>query len=66
MKSFFSAHPKIDPATGTIYNQGVILGPSPKLNLMKVRRTYTSVRAAVVVGHTDQSSCCWMDRFTLR
>ncbi len=36
--SFFSAHPKSDPATKLIYNQGVALGPSAKLNMMKVRR----------------------------
>jgi carotenoid cleavage dioxygenase-like enzyme len=35
----FSAHPKIDPDTGDIYNFGVIAAPNAKLNLYKSDRT---------------------------
>lgn len=34
----FSAHPKVDPATGEIYNFGVLPGPRPKLNLLRFDR----------------------------
>lgn len=32
----FSAHPKIDPQTGDLYNFGVMLGPQPRLHLYRV------------------------------
>lgn len=34
--SFFSAHYKKDPITGHVYNHGVLLGPQPKVNVMKL------------------------------
>jgi all-trans-8'-apo-beta-carotenal 15,15'-oxygenase len=32
----FSAHPKIDPQTGDLYNFGVMLGASPRLHIYRV------------------------------
>lgn len=32
----FSAHPKVDPATGDLYNFGVVLGPQPRLHIYRV------------------------------
>ncbi|GAB5373228.1 hypothetical protein AAMO2058_001732300 [Amorphochlora amoebiformis] len=34
--SFFSAHPKIDPETGILYNIGLVLGQPPKLRVFKI------------------------------
>lgn len=32
----FSAHPKIDPTTGELFNFGVVLGPQPRLQVYRV------------------------------
>jgi hypothetical protein len=61
--SFFSAHPKVDPDTGLIYNQGVALGPSAKLNLMKVCPVWKKGgghgSAAFSYHHLYCCSCCY-------
>ena len=36
IKSFFSAHPKTDPDTNIVYNQGLTLGATVGFNVMKV------------------------------
>jgi carotenoid cleavage dioxygenase-like enzyme len=36
LDSFFSAHPKLDPDTGLLFNLGLLLGPSLALNLIKL------------------------------
>lgn len=43
----FSAHPKIDPDTGDIYNFGVVAAPNAKLNLYKSDRTGKIVKHSV-------------------
>ena len=32
----FSAHPKIDPQSGALYNFGVVLGPQPRLHIYRL------------------------------
>ena len=39
IKPFFSAHYSRDPMTGDIFNHGVVIGPNPELNLVKLDPT---------------------------
>jgi all-trans-8'-apo-beta-carotenal 15,15'-oxygenase len=43
----YSAHPKVDPVSGHIYNFGISIGAQPKLNL------YESDRTGKVISHTQ-------------
>jgi all-trans-8'-apo-beta-carotenal 15,15'-oxygenase len=43
----YSAHPKVDPISGHIYNFGISIGIQPKLNL------YQSDRAGKIIRHTQ-------------
>ncbi|GAB5029434.1 carotenoid oxygenase [Nannochloropsis oceanica] len=56
LSSFFSAHPKQDPDTGTLYNVGMLLGPSLALNLIKISPASSSSTSSPFSSSSSSSS----------
>jgi all-trans-8'-apo-beta-carotenal 15,15'-oxygenase len=48
MKPFFSAHYSRDPITKNIFNHGVVIGPKPELNIVKLDPTGQMIQQAAV------------------